>query len=118
MVWFGTWAVMATLFAFVIIPPYVRMFPTMVDAYPGINVPVMYAVQLSTIVATALSLLYGGISVIMHGAVRLVLAATSPLPLRLVRWLDDATRRGLLRRVGGGYMFMHATMLRTLAERE
>lgn len=57
------------------------------------------------------ALAYGGTAVILHAAVRIVIALRSPLPLRLATWLDRATDRGLLRRVGGGWMFLHDTLL-------
>ncbi len=102
-------------YGFVISPIYGRLFPAMLDAYPGINVSLMHAVQLGTVIGLAIGLIYGGAAILLHGAIRLALALTSPLPIRLVRWLDDATQRGLMRRVGGGYMFMHATLLEHLA---
>ena len=51
----------------------------------------------------------------MHLALRLVLAATSPLPLRLGPWLDELAARGLLHRIGGGWVFRHATLRAWLA---
>ena len=54
---------------------------------------------------------YGGAAVTLHLAVRLVIAVRSPLPFRLATWLDRAADRGLLRRVGGGWMFLHQTLL-------
>ncbi|MCG8347164.1 MAG: NACHT domain-containing protein [Chloroflexales bacterium] len=50
---------------------------------------------------------YGGFAVIQHYALRLLLALSGAVPLRLVRALDEARNRGLLVRVGGGYRFYH-----------
>jgi predicted Ser/Thr protein kinase len=58
----------------------------------------------------------GGWAVIMHAAVRLVLAATTPLPLRLASFLDQAAELALMRRVGGGYLFLHRTFQDYLAD--
>jgi serine/threonine protein kinase len=102
-------------YGLVISPIYGRLFPSMLDAYPGINVSVMHGVTLGTVIGCILGSIYGGAAVALHGCYRLVLFLTSPMPLRLIPWLDDATQRGLLRRVGGGYMFMHATLLESLA---
>ncbi|MEV6824024.1 BTAD domain-containing putative transcriptional regulator [Amycolatopsis sp. NPDC051102] len=43
------------------------------------------------------------------------LAATGRLPWRLMRFLDDAHRRGVLRQVGGVYQFRHARVQERLA---
>ena len=59
----------------------------------------------------------GGMAVAMHTGLRIVLAASTPLPLRLVTFLERLVERGLLRRVGGGYVFPHRTLLRHLAGR-
>jgi hypothetical protein len=37
------------------------------------------------------------------------------LPWRLVPWLDEMVARGLLRRVGGGYIFIHRSLLEYFA---
>jgi len=49
----------------------------------------------------------GGWAVLMHLAVRIMLALTTKLPWRLVPLLDAAADRALLRRIGGGYIFGH-----------
>jgi hypothetical protein len=66
------------------------------------------------------SLTYGGEAVIKHYVLRLFLRVGEPhLPLRgLVRFLDYATDLILLRRVGGGYIFMHRRLLEYFAELE
>jgi hypothetical protein len=59
----------------------------------------------------------GGWAVLQHVAVRVVLAASTPVPLRLVPMLDRAVELGLMRRVGGGFLFLHRTFQAYLAER-
>jgi hypothetical protein len=49
--------------------------------------------------------------VISHLALRLVLGASEALPLRLITFLDAAADRVLLRKVGGGYIFVHRLLL-------
>jgi hypothetical protein len=44
---------------------------------------------------------------ISHIALRLVLWRTGALPLRTITFLNYATERIFLRRVGGGYIFVH-----------
>jgi hypothetical protein len=62
------------------------------------------------------ALWFGGYALLQHALLRLLLAATSPLPLRLVRLLDEATSRAFLRRVGGQYLFLHRRVLEHFAE--
>lgn len=52
-------------------------------------------------------LLLGGQAVIQHFSLRLILYQGQYLPWRLVDFLDYATERIFLRRVGGGYIFVH-----------
>ena len=57
----------------------------------------------------------GGVTVISHGVLRLLLAATGRLPLRLARTLDRASAHALLRKTGGGYIFVHDELREHLA---
>jgi hypothetical protein len=59
----------------------------------------------------------GGWAVLVHVAVRMTLAMTTPVPARLVPLLDEAVDLGLLRRIGGGYLFPHRTFQEFLAAR-
>ena len=58
----------------------------------------------------------GGSQLVKHGCLRLLLAHQGFGPLRLVRFLEHAARCVLLRRSGGGYMFIHRLLLNLLAE--
>jgi hypothetical protein len=49
----------------------------------------------------------GGYACLSHAALRLVLWRVDALPLSTIRFLDYATERVFLRRVGGGYIFVH-----------
>ncbi|MCY1059180.1 protein kinase [Nannocystis sp. SCPEA4] len=57
----------------------------------------------------------GGLAVVQHGVLRILLAATRRLPLRLVAMLDGAAERALLRKIGGGYIFIHDELREQLA---
>lgn len=61
---------------------------------------------------------YGGLAWCKHWALRWVLARNGDLPLRLVPWLDEMVARGLMRRVGGGYIFIHRSLLEYFASLE
>jgi hypothetical protein len=57
--------------------------------------------------APTVGLIFGGYACISHIALRLVLWRIGALPLRTVSFVDYATERVFLRRVGGGYIFVH-----------
>lgn len=57
----------------------------------------------------------GGLAVISHGVLRLLLAAGGRLPLRLAPALERASARALLRRTGGGWIFSHDELREHLA---
>lgn len=75
------------------------------------------AVQFATVVVVGTALVYGGSAVIQHGLLRAALAVFTPLPLGLTRFFNTVADRGLLRRVGGGWMFQHKLLRDHLAER-
>jgi hypothetical protein len=57
---------------------------------------------------------YGGLATIEHVVLRLLLR-WSRLEYCDVAFLDAAANRGFLHRVGGGYMFVHPTLMDRLA---
>lgn len=57
----------------------------------------------------------GGLSVLKHLVIRLLLAAAGALPWDLRRLLDAGANRLILRRVGGGYEFIHRLLAEHLA---
>jgi hypothetical protein len=58
---------------------------------------------------------FGGHAYLHHLALRLVLWQKNLAPLHYVRFLDYATARIFLRKVGGGYVFVHRTLLEYFA---
>ena len=56
-------------------------------------------------------LLYGGAFTTQHYSIRLWLWRCRFAPLRLVPFLEAAVGYRLLRRVGGGYIFVHRTLV-------
>jgi hypothetical protein len=83
--------------------------------YTHPNPELAWAVTMGTSAAVTSLFITGFLAPLMHLALRLVIAAASPLPLRLRPWLDDLTDRDILHRVGGGWMFRHATFRAWLA---
>jgi hypothetical protein len=57
------------------------------------------------------SLNFGGLACIQHYLLRIILWQRNALPLRLRAFLDHACERILLRRAGGGYLFIHRLLL-------
>lgn len=76
---------------------------------------VVGGVTIASVVLSVLFFIYGGFTVIMHGVLRVWLAARTPLPFRLERLLDRAVELDLMRHVGGGYVFLHRTLAEHLA---
>jgi hypothetical protein len=60
-------------------------------------------------------LVFGGHACLQHLVVRVLLAARGVAPLHYIRFLDDMTERLLLRRVGGGCIFIHRLLLEHFA---
>jgi hypothetical protein len=82
-----------------------------------------YYTLVYVLVATLFAGLYFGLShgwaaCIQHLTLRLLLWRTGVLPLNLVRFLNYGTARIVLRRVGGGYMFIHQLLLEYFAASE
>jgi hypothetical protein len=58
---------------------------------------------------------YGGLEVIRHYILRLILWYTGGTPFKFVRFLDYATERIFLQKVGSGYIFIHRLLLEHFA---
>ncbi|MDR7328185.1 MULTISPECIES: NACHT domain-containing protein [Catenuloplanes] len=69
----------------------------------------------AVILLTALGIARVGVPWLRFAWARLLLALTGRTPFRLRHFLDDAHRRGILRRSGAGLEFRHTTLLRYLA---
>lgn len=65
-----------------------------------------------------IALWYGGLDVLQHLILRLMLARRGDTPWRYARFLDYATERIFLYRVGGGYRFVHRLLMEHMASRE
>jgi WD40 repeat protein len=85
------------------------------------RVPFPYVLRLGLSAFGSVGLLaawwYGGLDVIQHFILRLLLYTWGNLPWNLVRFLDHASGRILLRKVGGGYIFVHRLLQEYFAER-
>jgi hypothetical protein len=62
-----------------------------------------------------IGLLYGGATVLQHYTLRWLLYRNGSLPLRLAPFLDSCAERIFLRKVGGGYIFVHRLLMEHFA---
>jgi hypothetical protein len=60
-------------------------------------------------------LLKGGLASFQHSVLRFLLWRTGSVPWHYVPFLDYAAERILLRKVGGGYIFIHRLLLEYFA---
>jgi len=60
----------------------------------------------------------GGFAVIQHGILRVLLVFYEDVPLRYPAFLNRAVHHIFLRRVGGGYIFIHRLLLEHFAARQ
>jgi hypothetical protein len=63
--------------------------------------------QIGLAVGLLITLFMGGLAWGRHWVLRFLLWRSGALPLRLVPLLDEAAQRILMRKVGGGYRFIH-----------
>jgi len=72
---------------------------------------VFYGSFLGAVVGVSL----GGAAVVLHYSLRFIIARKNYLPFRLVPFLDYCVDRIFLRRVGGGYIFIHWMLMEHFA---
>ncbi|HEY6410657.1 MAG TPA: hypothetical protein VIY29_24660, partial [Ktedonobacteraceae bacterium] len=68
------------------------------------------------LVGLVFGLLVGLTAAVQHYILRFWLSCTHTFPWKAVPFLDDATARILLRRIGGGYSFVHRLLLDYFAD--
>jgi DNA polymerase III delta prime subunit len=77
----------------------------------GLNYALRYGWLLAVSGGLLVCAVSGGLAVVRHAVLRLLLWRTHTFPWQAAPFLEDATSRILLRRVGGGYSFMHRLLL-------
>jgi Cdc6-like AAA superfamily ATPase len=85
-----------------------------VNAIPA-DVDVIYGSVLALALAYLFWLVNGGFAVLQHYVLRYTLWRHHNIPWRYVTFLDFANRRILLRKIGGGYAFIHKLLLEYFA---
>jgi len=77
----------------------------------GLSGTLMYGLVFGLVGALA----YGGYACLSHLALRFVLSRNGSMPLHIVPFLDYCAERILLRKVGGGYIFVHRLLMEHFA---
>ena len=78
----------------------------------------IYALIFGPLIGLVSGLRAGGLACIQHFVLRWFLWRNESLPWNYSRFLDYAARRVLLRKVGGGYIFVHRLLLEYFASLE
>ncbi|GAC1357302.1 MAG: hypothetical protein NVSMB38_39520 [Ktedonobacteraceae bacterium] len=66
-------------------------------------------------IALSIGLFYGGVAFLQHLNLRLLFWSSKQIPWNYTRFLDYAAEHLLLRKVGGGYIFIHRFLLEYFA---
>jgi hypothetical protein len=77
-----------------------------------------FALRDGATLGLAAGLCYGGAAWVQHWVLRFLLWCTRCVPFNYPHFLDYATERILLRKVGGGYIFVHRLLLEYFAALE
>jgi hypothetical protein len=83
----------------------------------GLVLGLVYGLAFGLVFGLAFGLNAGGEACLKHYVLRLWFIATGSTPWNYVRFLDHAAERILLRKVGGGYAFIHRMLLDYFAAR-
>lgn len=84
----------------------------------GLVVGLSGGLVIGLITGLVYGLIKGGGAVILHYSLRTVLVRTDRAPWNYIRFLDHCTDRIFLRRVGGGYIFIHRLLMEHFASLE
>jgi hypothetical protein len=87
----------------------------MVSANERLSFALSVGLGFAVSVAAILGLNRGGSAVVKHYSIRLILWLCGYTPFRFIRLLDDCARLIILKKVGGGYIFIHRMLLEYFA---
>jgi hypothetical protein len=83
---------------------------------PHVVTTLIFGLIYGLIVALIVGLNRGGSAVIKHYALRLILWLNGCTPFRFVNFIDHCAKLVLLKKVGGGYIFIHRMLLEYFAD--
>jgi len=72
-------------------------------------------IQYGLIIGLLAALWYGAFEIIQHYTLRLIFWYTGDIPRNYAHFLDYATNRVFLQKVGGGYIFIHRLLMEHFA---
>jgi hypothetical protein len=84
--------------------------------FGGFFVSLFLSVIIIVMYFLPLMLWAGGRASLQHLVLRLLLVRNKAAPWKYIRFLDEATDRLFLRKVGGGYVFIHRLLLDYFAD--
>jgi hypothetical protein len=84
----------------------------------GLTAGLVKGLSAGLAIGLAAGLINGGLACIQHFALRFFLWYAHAIPWKYAQFLDNAVQRTLLRRVGGGYSFVHRLPLDYFASLE
>lgn len=79
--------------------------------FSDLSDPLILSLIFSLSIGLSVGLNRGGSAVVKHYSLRLILWLTGVTPLRFIPFLDHCAKLILLKKVGGGYMFIHRSLL-------
>jgi hypothetical protein len=102
--------------------PFGLLFGCLIGGLVGVLAGVLYGVFIGLLTGTFIDLvfgMFGGLSnFFQHFTLRFWLWRTKILPWKIEPFLEEATRRLFLQRIGGSYIFIHRLLLEYLASSE
>ncbi len=84
----------------------------------GLIIGLTNGLIIGLVIGVSFGLICGGKACIQHFTLRLILYCNNYVPWNYARFLDYATDRIFLQKVGGGYIFIHRTLMEHFAEIE
>ena len=94
------------------------IFEVSIGLFDGLIFGLIVGLILGLSFLLSLGLVFGGMAVVQHFSLRFVLHLKGLLPWNLVPFQDYATERIFLRKVGGGYVFVHRMLMDYFASLE
>ena len=86
--------------------------------FSGLLVWLLAGVPIGPLLGLLFGLLFGGLACTQHIVLRIMLWRNGSAPLNYARFLDCAAERIFLRKVGGGYIFVHRLLMEYFASLE